>query len=57
MMKDGNSVSTSQTSVAKYNAFSQYMNVVNNVFSGCITISWHGDDNGDIQRKCNIYAY
>ena len=57
-MKDGYSVSTSQTSVDKYNAFSQYMNVVNNVFSGCVTINWSNDDNApNTTRTCNIYAY
>ena len=57
-MKDGYSVSTSQTSVAKYNEFSQHMNVVNNVFSGCVTINWSNDDNApNTTRTCNIYGY
>ena len=45
------------SSVGAYKYFSKYMTVVNNVFSGCITINWSGDQNGDTQRKCDIYAY
>ena len=45
------------SSVGAYKYFSKYMTVVNNVFSGCITINWSGDQNGDTQRTCNIYAY
>ena len=45
------------SSVGAYAYFSKYMTVVNNVFSGCITINWSGDQSGDTQRECNIYAY
>lgn len=45
------------TAVKAHQYFTKFMTVENYVFSGCITISWHGADNGDIQRTCNIYAY